>query len=408
MSNQVVFLSKDKDFPALFQGGVSLHGHTKHSRESLRFIGSFLRRHPMLRSWMVKQEVRCQQIHGFDLDFDRAYWTPPVTGELAYELEQRQILALGMRPMVSLSDHDNIEASTLLRARPGMEDVPISVEWTIRFGEAIFHLGIHNLPGKLAQAVMMSLQKCTEVPDDRRATSLLAELHALPSVLIVFNHPLWNLNRIARDIFEFEVNRFLKSAGRTLHAVELNGMRSLAENQRVIKLAASWNQVLISGGDRHGREPNANLNLTHALDFPEFVDEIRTRRQSTVLMLPQYEEPLHLRFYRGFTDVIRNYPGNPEGEREWDERIYHPDMAGHSVSLKKLWPNDSPRFLQRIFALALLMEHGMIHRTLRALMLKGDLQFTSPAENADGYGLQPARPANGTMYAEETVTAHDA
>jgi hypothetical protein len=36
-----------------------------------------------------------------------------------------------------------------------------------------------------------------------------------------------------------------------------------------------WDQTIISGGDRHGCEPSAVLNLTNAKTFSEFIDEIR-------------------------------------------------------------------------------------------------------------------------------------
>ncbi len=44
--------------------------------------------------------------------------------------------------------------------------------------------------------------------------------------------------------------------------------------------------LLISGGDRHGVEPNANINLTNATSFTEFVHEIRRQKKSNVLFMP--------------------------------------------------------------------------------------------------------------------------
>ena len=101
-------------------------------------------------------------------------------------------------------------------------------------------------------------------------------------VLVVFNHPLWNFYAIPADRFRYELTRFLESANRYVHAFELNGMRNHAENRAALRLAAEWNQLVISGGDRHGCEPNASINLTNAADFAEFVEEVREGRQSTV------------------------------------------------------------------------------------------------------------------------------
>jgi hypothetical protein len=86
--------------------------------------------------------------------------------------------------------------------------------------------------------------------------------------------------------------------------------------------------VLISGGDRHGVEPNANINLTNAASFTEFVHEIRRERKSSVLFMPQYAQPWKHRLLQSTIDAIRNYPEFPQGSRNWDERAYHPDGNG--------------------------------------------------------------------------------
>jgi len=72
--------------------------------------------------------------------FSRAYWTPPLTPASAMRVERTQIENLGLRPLVSLTDHDNIDAGLALK------DEPISVEWTVPYERSVLHLGIHNLP----------------------------------------------------------------------------------------------------------------------------------------------------------------------------------------------------------------------------------------------------------------------
>ncbi len=118
MHNRILFFSKNKDVQASFRSGVSLHGHTKHSLESLGFLGKIMQKQYFLRFWIAQQVRQCKRRSGIDLDFDRAYWTPPLTAQVAYELEARQIESIGLRPMVSLSDHNNIEASSQLRLAP--------------------------------------------------------------------------------------------------------------------------------------------------------------------------------------------------------------------------------------------------------------------------------------------------
>lgn len=354
MHNQVLLLSRDRDTAIPFSCGVSLHGHTRHSQESLGFIGQFLQRHRPLRAWIERQRDYCNCTSGITLDFDRAYWTPPLCERLAHQVEARQIEALGLAPMVSLSDHDSIDACTLLRSDPAFGEVPISTEWTIQWGAAVFHLGVHNLPPALAPALMDAMRETTAAADESRILGLLAELDRIPEVLLVFNHPLWNFIRISPERFSHELTRFLHAAGSRLHALELNGMRSHAENRGVLRLAREWDQLIISGGDRHGCEPNASLNLTNAVSFAEFVDEVRQGRQSTVLIMPQYGEPLAWRFYQNFTHVIADYPGHPEGRRRWDERTFHPDRDGNIVPMSRLWRVGPPEFLKTIFSAAMM------------------------------------------------------
>jgi len=315
VQNQLLLLPRDRDEVAPYRSGVSLHGHTRHSQESLGFIGKYLEQHHLSRGWIAGKKEDCRRITGVTLDFDRAYWTPPLCERLAHEVEARQIEELGLRPMVSLTDHNSIDACTLLREDQSFRNTPVSTEWTVPFGSAVFHIGVHNLPPAQAQSWMAAMHAATASADEDQILTLFEEFSRIPEVLLVFNHPLWNFVGIAAERFHFELTRFLASANRHLHGFELNGMRDHRENRGVIQLAAEWDQLLISGGDRHGREPNAWLNLTNAADFAEFVDEVRNGRESTVVIMPQYSVPLGWRFFRNFTHVVAEYPGHPEGRR---------------------------------------------------------------------------------------------
>jgi hypothetical protein len=353
----VLFKSNHADLRPFFTSGVSLHGHTRHSVESLAFLGKFLDDSRLLRSWLDVQRERGRKKTGIRLELDRAHWTPPLCERQAYDLESGQIESLGLRAMVSLSDHDTIDSCALLRRLPDAQDSPISTEWTICFGKAIFHIGVHNLPEAYAAPIMAALiaasNSAGNPASEATTLDLLLELSRM-GALVVFNHPLWNLNGIPSAVFASELTRFLTSANGFLHAFELNGMRCSQENGAVIKLAAEWDQVLISGGDRHGCEPNAAVNLTNASDFSEFVDEIRNRKQSTVLLMPQYQECLSWRIWKSFTHVIDSYPGHPEERRSWDQRIFHPDLNGNIVPVIDLWHLGPPTFLKKIFALAIM------------------------------------------------------
>ena len=355
MNQTVSYLWREPDAAAGFAAGVSLHSHTSQSRETLDFIAELSTEWGVLQPLMRWFEARCLRTSGIRPDYTRSYWTPPLTPRLAFDLERRQIEEkLQLPAMVSLTDHDDITAPLLLRALAAARGIPVSVEWTVPFGATSFHLGIHNLPSAAGVEWMRRMDRFTRdamaIPAAERTarrqpgilTDMLAELDELPGVLIVFNHPLWDLYRIGTAQHRFLVNEFLAVNGQFCHAIELNGLRPWDENREVATLAAQWNQLTISGGDRHGVEPNANLNLTRAASFTGFVHEVRRERRSHVLFMPQYAEPWKHRIFNSTLDAIRDYPDFPEGSRRWDERVYHPDAAGNVRPLSELWGDLRP------------------------------------------------------------------
>ena len=274
-----------------FATGVSLHSHTSQSRETLDFIAELSTDFPLLQPIMRWCERRSMRFSGIQPDYARAYWTPPLNPRLAFDLERSQIENMLQIPgLVSLTDHDSIQAPLLLRALPTARHIPVSLEWSVPFGNTAFHLGVHNLPTALAPAWMLRLEKFTAIPSGQRPvkllTEMLCELDEISGVLLVFNHPLWDLYRIGEERHRVLVNEFLAVNGQFIHALELNGLRNWKENREVADLAPRWNQLVISGGDRHGIEPNANLNLTNATTFNGFVHEVRRERRSHVLFMP--------------------------------------------------------------------------------------------------------------------------
>jgi hypothetical protein len=254
----------------------------------------------------------------------------------------------------------------LLRTVPSARQIPVSLEWTAPYGNQSFHLGVHNLPSGNATEWMDTLSDYTAHPSDKRFTEILRALHDEPNVLVIFNHPLWDLYLIGREKHEFLVNEFLQVNGSYLHALELNGLRNWDENRAVRRLAEQWNMLLISGGDRHGVEPNANINLTNATSFTEFVHEVRREKKSDVLFMPQYAEPWKHRLLQSTLDAIRHYPEFPQGSRTWDERVYHPDINGVVRPLSELWPNGSaPKVISFMLAMVQMMGIGFVSGGLR-------------------------------------------
>jgi hypothetical protein len=388
MSQTVSYLWREPKAANGFKAGVSLHSHTNQSKETLDFIAELSTDWGVLQPLMRWAERRSVKYSGIKPDYARSYWTPPLTPRLAFDLERLQIEEkLQMPAMVSITDHDDIRAPMLLRSLESARQIPVSLEWTVPFGATAFHLGIHNLPSATGADWMRRMEAFTAMPQAerpvKRLTEMLAELDELQGVLIVFNHPLWDLYRIGTDQHRFLMNDFLAVNGQFIHALELNGLRYWDENREVTRLAAQWNQILISGGDRHGIEPNANVNLTHATSFTAFVYEVRRERESHVLFMPQYAEPWKHRILNSTLAAIRNYPEFPEGSKRWDERVYHPDAEGKIQPLSELWPGGLvPVYLTTVLTAVKLMGAAPLSGGLRLAWNDASAMRTALAEKS--------------------------
>jgi hypothetical protein len=373
-NSTISYLWRDTGAAMDFRTGVSLHSHTNQSSETLDFLANFGNQFPVMRPLLSRLERRAEQIHGVRINYAASYWTPPMTPKLAFDLETRQIENLGLGAMVSITDHDNIKAPMLLRTVPSARQIPVSVEWSAPYGGMqSFHLGVHNLPSARAAEWMATLAEFTVNPSDARLTEILAALNREPNVLVVFNHPMWDLYLIGKEKHQFLVNEFLQKNGAYFHALELNGLRNWDENRAVRRLAEKWNMLLIAGGDRHGVEPNANINLTNATSFTEFVHEVRRKKRSHVLFMPQYAEPWKHRILQSTIDAVRHYPAFPQGSRTWDERVYHPDANGVVRPLSELWPGGTaPRVMRWTIAMVQMMGLGLVSGGLRMAWSKSD------------------------------------
>src|SRR5271170_3851350 len=369
---RISYLWKGPEVSRDYTTGVSLHSHTNQSKETLDFIANLGAQYKLLRPLFREAERRSRERHNTPLNFAAAYWTPPLTPRLAFDLESKQIHKLGLTPLVSITDHDNIKAPMLLRTVASARHIPVSVEWSVPFFgpdggcEQSFHLGIHNLPSDTGAEWMRTFEEFTANPSNARLTEILSALHALPNVLIIFNHPLWDLYLIGEQKHRVYVDEFMAQNGHFMHALELNGLRIWDENRAVKRLAAQHGKLLISGGDRHGIEPNANINLSNATSFTEFVHEVRYEGVSNVLFMPQYAEPWKHRILQSTLDAIRDYPEFPQGSRRWDERVYHPDQSGAVRPISELWESgEAPSYLTFAINAVRLMGSGPISGSLR-------------------------------------------
>ena len=220
MANATVsYLWRDQKAHEGFRTGISLHSHTNQSRETLDFLANLGSKHALIRPLLRRLERRAERLQGARVDYQSSYWTPPMTPKLAFDLESKQIENLGLNSMVSITDHDNIEAPMLLRTIPSARSIPVSVEWSVPYaGVQDFHLGIHNLPSSSARQWMRTLAEFTSSPSDARLKEILTALNEDRKVLVVFNHPVWDLFLIGEERHRFMVNEFLQKFGGWLHA----------------------------------------------------------------------------------------------------------------------------------------------------------------------------------------------
>ena len=318
--------------------GVCLHGHTMHSEECLSFLPRYLRQIPAISRIIDSYERRPKPV-----DFARAYWTPPLSPASALRLEATQIARIGLRPLVSLTDHDNIEAGMSLQVTTDPREVPVSVEWTVPYERSILHLGVHNLPPASARAWISVMAAYINSSAEHLLPGLLRELAEIPEVLIVLNHPFWLEEGVEEAQHCRALERVLRECIHCLHAFELNGTRRWKENARVIHLAQTHSRPLVSGGDRHACEPSACLNLTNAATFSEFVSEIRAG-YSSIWFLPHYREPMAIRVLEAASDVLRRYPEYPGRER-WTDRFFYRGEDGASRPLSAVWRDRAPWML---------------------------------------------------------------
>jgi hypothetical protein len=175
-------------------------------------------------------------------------------------------------------------------------------------------------------------------PKKGRLASILEMLSEFPETLLVLNHPLWDIEFAGQKRHEATLSALLDEHGERFHALEVNGYRRWRENRRVIQIAESTGLPIVSGGDRHGRDANAILNLTTANTLADFISEVRIGKTSEVVLMPDYVEPLLARQMKGFADVVREYSHFPAGQQRWHDRVYF-DVNGTGVHpLSHYWP----------------------------------------------------------------------
>lgn len=332
--------------------GVSLHCHTEQSKEMLDFIPHYADQLPIINFFWRRERERYLKREGKGIDFSTAFWSPPLPPERVFRIEQEQIENAGLSPIVSLTDHDSIDANVEVNKKIEGRPAPISLEWTVPFEYGFFHVGVHNLPKDRAEEITNELLEYSfaegDEPNKARLHELFAMLNGMREVLVILNHPLWDIEIVGQERHEELLKNFIMEYGKWIHAFEINGFRSWSENKAVVEMADALGFPVATGGDRHGCKPNTVINMTDAETFEEFVDEIRIERKSEVVLMPEYKLPLHSRQLQSFSEILSHYPDFPDGRKRWFDRVYFDigDEKGLVALSDHGWERGGPTWLR--------------------------------------------------------------
>ncbi|HLA94911.1 MAG TPA: hypothetical protein VK612_04260 [Pyrinomonadaceae bacterium] len=345
--------------------GVSLHCHTELSEEMLDFVPHYAEQLPIIATFWRREQRKYLARTGREIDFSNSYWSPPLSGQGVYDIEKKQMTDAGLNAIISLTDHDSIDSPLEVNETTPNTHAPISMEWTVPFEYGFFHVGVHNLPKENAAELTKTLLEFTfneENHTNEKLTEMFALLNEIPQVLVILNHPLWDIEIVGKERHRALLKDFLRLHARWIHALEINGFRKWSENKAVIELAEAMGIPIATGGDRHGCKPNTVLNLTDASTFEEFVEEIRVEKRSQVVLMPAYEQPLHSRQLESFAEILSHYPHFREGRQQWYERVFYDAGDGNGVrSLTSHgWDRGGPPWLRcAVWTLGVLGSPGM-------------------------------------------------
>ncbi len=349
---RLLILHEDDSLTTNRRTGVSLHCHTQYSKEMMDFVPVYADKLPVINYFWKKEKAKYFVREGKNLNFDTGFWSPPMRPENVFTIEKDQINNAGLDALISITDHDSITANCRLIAEgtTNAATAPISLEWTVPFDFGFFHLGVHNLPPDDAQEITGKLLEYTFTSDLQTAEKLheiFAMLNEIPDLLLVLNHPLWDIENVGKEKHEYLLKNFIGEHGQWLHAFEFNGFRSWSENKQVIEMAENLGFPIVTGGDRHGCQANTVINLTNAKTFSEFADEIRNDRRAEIVLMPEYKQPLHSRQLQSFSEILKTYKGLPDDRQRWFDRVHFDIEDGHGLRpLSAHWQNGGPAWLR--------------------------------------------------------------
>lgn len=285
-------------FPTL----VCLHTHSCHSTENLASL-NWVMNLPYMRP--LKGVLR----RAFGLpaaevvDYRLLCYNPPFRPLEIWRMEAASAAALGVgRMLLAITDHDEVAGGVeLLQQLPDREsELALGEELSIRFENAVFHLGVTGLPADRVGALHAALQAHARNHDLDAVFDTLASLPCLT----VLNHPLldWGGGTIAAA----PVLTLLRQYGWAIDALEINGMRTPPENEAVVALGAEVGKPLVGGGDSHLLLASSALCATNATTYAEFIADVKAG-ETQVLVTPGYFLPLRWRLTLRVLSFIAQY-----------------------------------------------------------------------------------------------------
>ena len=284
-----------------FGYAVSLHNHSCHSVEKLAALN-----HVIKRSFMRPLSGTLQRSFGLggipDLNYAEITFNPPYTPEDVYRTEADAAAKWGFDGVhLAITDHDEFAGGlALLRGRTDLNGrVAISEELSLWFQGHLFHLGVCHLPEIGVESVHAQIQ---EAARNQRYDELF-ELLKASGCLVILNHPLVAWAPGSQTIPAADL---LHRYGWAIHALEVNGMRSREENDRVLELARQWRKPVVGGGDSHLLVASSVISLSRAGTFKDFIAEVKDGH-AVPFVTPEYFAPLRWKLFLRVLFFISRY-----------------------------------------------------------------------------------------------------
>jgi hypothetical protein len=292
-----------------FGYAVSLHNHSCHSVEKLAALNQVIKL-----AFMRPLSGVLQRAFGLDgvagLNYAEVTYNPPYTPDDVYQMESAAAADWGFHGVhLTITDHDEFAGSlALLRDRPDLNGctngctngrIAIGEELSLWYQGHLFHLGLSGLP---ESAIAETHDRIQSAARGGRYDELFETL-AASGCLVVLNHPLVAWGPGAETI---PVTELLSRYGWAIHALEINGMRSREENDRVLELARHWRKPVVGGGDSHLLVASSVLSLSQAASFKDFVAEVKDGH-AVPFVSPDYSAPLKWKLFLRVLFFISRY-----------------------------------------------------------------------------------------------------